>query len=133
MVKAERIGQFTSDKNGDILINGETVVELKSVANSGTGTYFNTTINSFSQIVGTEDYRQNLENHGFYEKLAEITKIPFSTVSNSPFDRAGRKQLTPTERKQIGAMEAPIRKQYVETCFKAMIGETRPLKFLPTT
>lgn len=113
----ERIGQFTTTEDGDIKINGVLTVELKSTADDSFGTHYNATIDCIKNILPDfPTYEDFLLEHGFYEKLPTITKIPF-TKGRTIFDKAHRRLLSSRERSQIKELESPICELYVSKVF----------------
>lgn len=123
VLKAERIGNHTGIENGDILINNNIILELKSVEKAGSGTYFNTSLNSISNLLNIKPYNEFLKENDYYTNLKKITNILFREETSSPFLVEDYKKLSNDEKKQISRLESPIRSKYVNLIYEAMINK----------
>lgn len=79
--KAIHIGTHTSKANGDIDLDGQ-IIELKYVG-SGSGTYYNTSIQYFSTI-GLKSYKDYLVENCYLDFLEKVTGIKPHN-NNSPY------------------------------------------------
>jgi hypothetical protein len=116
---AVHTGTNTSLSNSDIIIDGEQI-EIKYVE-SGSGTYYNTTIN-YLQKLNFINFNEFYKNKGYYQFLESLDLKP-NILNTSPFTQAEGINIMKSKDlyKKIQEKDKVIRAMYVDELFKFLL------------